>query len=60
MKIIRKCDNCGNPMGNSWHTETDAGELEVYVHVKCVKEWCDKQILRINNEELACSHRKIK
>jgi len=58
MKIIRNCDNCGKPMGNSWHTETDAGELEIYVHVKCVLEWCDKQILRINNSQSNVKEKK--
>ena len=35
----RICNHCNKPMGNSWHTETDVGELELFVHVKCVEEW---------------------
>ena len=49
---LNLCDNCKKPMGNSWHTETDVGELEIFVHVKCVKEWCDKQIEFLREIEL--------
>jgi len=51
-EIRRKCNYCKKPMGNSWHTETDAGELEIFVHVKCVKEWAQKQIDIINEMEM--------
>ena len=38
-KSRRICDHCKKAMGNSWHTETGVGELEIYVHSKCAEEW---------------------
>ena len=40
---IRICDYCKEPMGNSWHTETASGELEVYVHYICLEGWKKRQ-----------------
>ena len=38
----RICNYCKKPMGNSWHTETGVGELEIYVHIKCSEKWRKK------------------
>lgn len=35
----RYCNHCLKPMFTSWHTETTHGELQVFVHVKCVDDW---------------------
>ena len=46
----RICNTCKKPMGNSWHSETEFGELELFVHVKCVDEW-NKKKSKLNQKE---------
>lgn len=41
--MTRLCDFCKKPMGNSWHTETAFGQLEIYVHNHCSKQWKEKE-----------------
>jgi len=38
VKEKRICAICKKPMGNSWHTRTEEGQLEVFVHKHCEEE----------------------
>jgi len=50
-KTNRICQICFKPMGDSWHTETDIGELEIYIHKKCVPIWKNKQAKMTENDK---------